>query len=332
MVKPVRDISAIFGDMPLLDGSESFESIDCDKLLPFSKHPFNEISEAKKQVMAKSISEEGILNPIIVHKQADGKYMILAGHKRTAANILAGNKDIPCIIKEGLSEAQQVAIVNKTNLTQTGLGDLTYMEQARAYQLEYETLLNDRKDSDSKFQDSRCTREFLAKQYGMTDSSMRRYLALNKLIVQFQELLEINKLKFSVAVDISSLSEEQQSNMYDFITEQDLKISTANSKILINMAKSGDFDKNMLHIKDNNSLNIKLNENLKNVFKTEDTKSIKKKVGKSIEFSQIILPKWFNDNGISVEEDTLYDNIIELLDKIKNVSPEIIMEKFVKKI
>lgn len=327
MVKPVRNISAIFGDMPILDGTENFESISCDKLVPYIRHPFNEISEVKKQIMAKSIKEQGVLNPIIVHKMTDGYYMILAGHKRTAANILAGNTEIPCIIKEGLSEAQQVAIVNKTNLTQTGLGDLTYMEQARAYQLEYETLLNDRKDSDSKFQDSRCTREVLAKQYGMTDSSMRRYLSLNKLIMQFQELLENNQLKFSVAVDISSLLEEQQLHLYRFIIENDLKISTANSKALINMAKSGDFYKEELSAKDNANLNIKLNDNLKKAFKNEDIKSLKKKVSKSIEFSQIILPKWFNDNGISIEEETMFEQIIEFLDTVKKVSPELLICK-----
>lgn len=324
MVKPVRNISAIFGDMSVLDGTESFETIACNKLVPYSKHPFNEISDVKKQIMAESIKKEGVLNPIIVHKLPNGKYMILAGHKRTAANILAGNKEIPCIIKEGLSDAQQVAIVNKTNLTQTGLGDLTYMEQARAYQLEYETLLNDRKDSDSKFQDSRCTREFLAKQYGMTDSSMRRILALNKLIMQFQELLEINKLKFSVAVDISSLLEEQQIHLYNFMIESDLKISTSNSKHLIKMAKCGEFNIDMLSVKDNNSVNIKLNEELRTIFKTEDIKSVRKKVSQSIEFSQVTLPKWFLDNGISIGEDTMYDHLIKLLDKIRNISPEML--------
>lgn len=327
MVKPVRNIGAIFGNMSVLDGTESIESIECSKLVPYSKHPFNEISDAKKQIMAKSIKEEGVLNPIIVHKISNGKYMILAGHKRTAANILAGNKEIPCIIKEGLSEAQQVAIVNKTNLTQTGLGDLTYMEQARAFQLEYETLMNDRKDSDSKFQDSRCTREFLAKQYGMTDSSMRRYLALNKLISKFQEQLEINALRFSVAVDLSSLSEEQQLNLYNFIIENDLKITTSNSKVLINMTKRGEFNLNALSIKNSSSVNINLNGNLKNVFKKEDSKSIKEKVSKSIEFAHIILPKWFIDNGISIEEDMMYDHLLELLDKVKNASPEMLIWK-----
>lgn len=322
MVKPVRNIGAIFGNMSVLDGTESFESIECSKLVPYSKHPFNEISDAKKQIMAKSIREEGVLNPIIVHKMSNEQYMILAGHKRTAANILAGNKEISCIIKEGLSEAQQVAIVNKTNLTQTGLGDLTYMEQARAFQLEYETLMNDRKDSDSKFQDSRCTREFLAKQYGMTDSSMRRYLALNKLISKFQEQLEINVLRFSVAVDLSSLSEEQQFSLYNFIIENDLKITTSNSKVLINMAKCGGYNLNVLSIKNSSSVNIKLNGNLKNVFKKEDSKSIKEKVSKSIEFAHVILPKWFVNNDISIEEDMMYEHILELLDKVKNASPE----------
>lgn len=297
------------------------------KLVPYSKHPFNEISDMKKQIMAESIKKEGVLNPIIVHKLPNGKYMILAGHKRTAANILAGNKEIPCIIKEGLSEAQQVAIVNKTNLTQTGLGDLTYMEQARAFQLEYETLMNDRKDSDSKFQDSRCTREFLAKQYGMTDSSMRRYLSLNKLISKFQEQLEINALRFSVAVDLSSLLEEQQLSLYDFIIENDIKISTSNSKVLINMAKCGEFNVNALSIKNSNSVNIKLNENLKNIFEKEDSKTIKEKVSKSIEFAYVILPKWFVDNGISIEEDMMYDHLLELLDKVKNASPEMLLWK-----
>ena len=93
------------------------------------------------------------------------------------------------------------------------------------------------------------------------------------------------------------------------------------------MAKCGEFNVNALSIKNSNSVNIKLNENLKNIFEKEDSKSIKEKVSKSIEFAYVILPKWFVDNGISIEEDMMYDHLLELLDKVKNASPEMLLWK-----
>lgn len=323
MGRPVRDISAIFGNNALLDGTETIESIDCRRLVPYNRHPFNDISDMKKQVLAKSIIDDGILNPIIVHEQPDGSYMILAGHKRNAANILAGNKEIACIVKKGLSEVQKVQIVNRTNLTQTGTSDLTYMEQARAYLLEYETLLSEKKTDDKG--DSRCTREFLAKQYGMTDSTFNRILSLNKLIKDFQDMLNLNKLKFSIAVEIARLTNEEQKCLFEFLCNNHINITTKNFKSILEMSKQGVLNEKKLKT-DKKSINIKIENGLE-MFKDIDNKVVKQKIQKSIEFSEITLPEWLSNNGYCFDDINIFDNLMDLLDKVLVEKPELLLWK-----
>lgn len=73
--------------------------------------------------MVDSITENGILNPIIVLKKEDTKeekqnqteqYEILSGHNRVNAARLANLKTVPCIVKENLSEEEAYAYVIET--------------------------------------------------------------------------------------------------------------------------------------------------------------------------------------------------------------------------
>nr|WP_211495320.1 ParB N-terminal domain-containing protein [Fusobacterium necrophorum] len=70
--------------------------------------------------MVDSITENGILNPIIVLKKEDTKeekqnqteqYEILSGHNRVNAGRLANLKTVPCIVKENLSEEAYAYVI-----------------------------------------------------------------------------------------------------------------------------------------------------------------------------------------------------------------------------
>ena len=50
--------------------------------------------------LASSIKANGVIMPIVVNKDGDGKYMIIAGERRYRASKIAGQDTIPAIIKE----------------------------------------------------------------------------------------------------------------------------------------------------------------------------------------------------------------------------------------
>lgn len=74
-----------------------------EELIPYEKNP-RDNRLAIDDVM-RSIEEYGFTNPILVNEEK----VILAGHTRREAAILAGMERVPYIVVDGLTEAQQRA-------------------------------------------------------------------------------------------------------------------------------------------------------------------------------------------------------------------------------
>ena len=77
--------------------------------------------------LAESIRLNGIIEPLVVHEEADGRYRVIVGERRLRAAPLAGLSTVPVLIKRGLTELQvrrmQVAENNDRD-------DLSAFEQA----------------------------------------------------------------------------------------------------------------------------------------------------------------------------------------------------------
>jgi len=87
-----------------------------------------EISHDKIKELAHSIKEQGQLQPIVVVKR-DGRYEIVAGHRRYLANQYLKNKIISCKIVD--LEPQEIALARAMeNIQRT---DLTPVEEAKIY-------------------------------------------------------------------------------------------------------------------------------------------------------------------------------------------------------
>lgn len=74
-----------------------------EELIPYEKNPRD--NRAALGAIELSIEEYGFTNPILVNEEK----VILAGHTRREAAILAGLEKVPYIVVDGLTEAQQKA-------------------------------------------------------------------------------------------------------------------------------------------------------------------------------------------------------------------------------
>lgn len=74
-----------------------------EELIPYEKNPRD--NRAALDAIELSIEEYGFTNPILVNEEK----VILAGHTRREAAILAGFEKVPYIVVDGLTEAQQKA-------------------------------------------------------------------------------------------------------------------------------------------------------------------------------------------------------------------------------
>ena len=73
--------------------------IDIVKIKPNPNQPRKNFDEEALKELASSIKIHGIVQPIVVNKQADGQYMIIAGERRWRAANLCGLQTVPAVVK-----------------------------------------------------------------------------------------------------------------------------------------------------------------------------------------------------------------------------------------
>ena len=123
------------------DGSSekgTLTELPVDSLIPFEKHPFREYPEEQMQEMVESVSQYGVLMPILVrpHKAGEG-YEIISGHNRVEACKRAGIEKIPATVRE-LDDDTAIILMVDSNLRQRD--KLLPSEKAKAFQMKMEAL------------------------------------------------------------------------------------------------------------------------------------------------------------------------------------------------
>lgn len=107
---------------------ESVLELDLNCIFPNENQPRKKFDETPLLELANSIKTHGVIQPIIVSKQGDGRYMIIAGERRWRASILAQKNTIPAIVKD-YTEKQIAEVSLIENLQRE---DLNPIEAARA--------------------------------------------------------------------------------------------------------------------------------------------------------------------------------------------------------
>ena len=84
--------------------------------------------------------------------------------------------------------------------------------------------------------------ELLAKQVGESVNQIKRYIRLTNLIPKVLDMVDDGKIAFTVAVELSYLSEEQQYELYEVIKMQQCTPSLSQANRIKRMSQSGDLD------------------------------------------------------------------------------------------
>ena len=128
-----RGLDAIFLDNSIADnntGSEDrISSLKLSLVDPKRDQPRKYFDKEALEQLAASISENGLLQPILVREYGDGRYQIIAGERRFRASKLAGLSEIPAIIIEkDDKKAAEIALIENIQRE-----DLNPLEEALAY-------------------------------------------------------------------------------------------------------------------------------------------------------------------------------------------------------
>ena len=104
-------------------------TVNLNDIEPNRKQPRKDFDEDALQELSESISEHGLIQPIVVKPTTNGRYSIIAGERRWRACRMAGLYEVPVIIKDAdEQELMELALIE--NLQRE---DLNAVEEALGY-------------------------------------------------------------------------------------------------------------------------------------------------------------------------------------------------------
>ncbi len=156
-------------------------NIDIRKISPNPNQPRKLFAEEEIEELAASISEHGIIQPILVKALNDGFYALIAGERRWQAAKKAGLLEVPAIIKE-VNEIKSFEYAIVENIQRQNLNPL---EEALAYQKLIEAY--------------GYTHDQLSKKLSKNRSHISNCLRILNLPDEVKKLIEENKLSFGHA-------------------------------------------------------------------------------------------------------------------------------------
>ena len=191
-----RGLGAIFeiegSALPEKTKRSAFEEIEIDRIAPNPKQPRTHFGEQALDELAESIRTLGVIQPITVRKEADGRYTIISGERRWRASKLAGLTSMPAYIREA-DEESMLAMAIVENIQRQ---DLNAIEVA----LSLQRLVDE----------CHLTQDSLGERVGKKRSTVANYLRLLKLPVEVQLAVREELISMGHARALINLESEQQ--------------------------------------------------------------------------------------------------------------------------
>lgn len=188
-------------------GSSSISEIALSKIYANPNQPRHTFDEEALDELAQSIAEHGVISPITLRKDSDGRYMIIAGERRYRASKMAGLNTIPAYIRTAKDEqVMEWALIENIQRE-----DLDAIEIALAYQ--------------RLMDDYDLTQERMSERVGKKRATVANYLRLLKLPAEIQLGIKEKKIDMGHARAIlGSPSPEQQLSIYKKILQNGLSV------------------------------------------------------------------------------------------------------------
>ena len=204
------------------------EDIPIDQIDDFPDHPFKVRMDGAMVRLVESVGQYGVLEPCLIRPKQDGRYEMVAGHRRKEACIMADCPSIRCIVQE-MTDDQAVIIMVDSNLHRE---EILPSEKAFAYKMKLDAMK--RQGLRTDLTSSPVATKFdaateLGKEYGESRDQVFRYIRLTYLIPEILEMVdnsvlkEKDKLQIALrpAVELSYLTEQEQRDLNETMMTED---------------------------------------------------------------------------------------------------------------
>ena len=241
---------------------EKVRVVDISLIKDFPDHPFQVKDDESMAQLVESIRMNGVLNPVIALKIDENHYQLISGHRRKHACILLGIDRIPLIGRE-LSKEEAVIEMVDSNLQRE---HILPSEKARAYKMKMEAMKQQGKRTDltsSPLGTKLRTDEIIAQEAGESRNQIQRYIRLNELTPELLEFVDEGKIGMRPAVELSYLQEDEMRDLVDFIDDEEVFPSHAQTIRMKALSKEGKLDTEaireiMLEEKPNQKAKVKI--------------------------------------------------------------------------
>ena len=219
---------------------EQVQQIPVCELFPFKNHPFKVLDDDAMTRTVESVSQFGVLAPLIARPRPEGGYEIISGHRRKHAAELAHLDTVPVIVRNMEDDAAVLLMVD-SNLQRE---HILPSERAFAYKMKLEALKNQGARSDltsGQIGPKLRSDEQVALDAGESRKQVQRFIRLTNLIPELLDMVDEKKIAFNPAVELSYLDESQQRAFLEAMNDTQNAPSLSQAQQLKKMAQQGEF-------------------------------------------------------------------------------------------
>ena len=226
---------------------EHLKNIPLDEISDFPDHPFKVRMDEDMTDLADSIKSHGVLVPALVRPVGDG-YQMVAGHRRKAASELAGAETLPCIVRD-MTDDEAIIVMVDSNLQRE---KILPSEKAFAYKMKLDAMKRQqgtRTDLTSVPVGQKLgqtSREALADKSPDSNTQIQRFIRLTSLTPELLSLVDENKIAMRPAVELSYLSQAEQTALCDTMEKEDCTPSHAQAIKMRKFSEDGKLSQDVI--------------------------------------------------------------------------------------
>ena len=217
--------------------------------------------------LAESIEDIGLQQPLVVVKASDGVYDILAGQCRYLAikEMIDNGKDtymnVPCheVDLDGIkldisNDLKKEYIIASTNAVREKTDSDRLLDVEKLGKV-YAALKREEKKAVGR------QRDFIAQATGMAPRTVQNLMTVNKLPEALKEAVTENQVPVNAAVKLAQLPEEQQKEIEEAITTQQLDLTAENLDAYKETGDISELKKSEKQVQDDSQLTSENSEN-----------------------------------------------------------------------
>ena len=207
---------------------DKIRDIPISEIDDFPNHPFQVRDDEDMLQLVESIKEHGVMTPAVLRVKDDGRFEIVAGHRRKRACELAGLDTLRSEVKH-LSRDEATVYMVESNFQRSSI---LPSEKAFAYKMRLDAMKRQGERTDltsaTPLQKSgKTSRQIIADSFGESHEQVRKYIRLTYLIPELLQLVDEGKMKMRPAVELSYLNADFQRDVLENIELNDCTPSHA---------------------------------------------------------------------------------------------------------